>query len=98
VHALGGAAAALTKLFDRRPRSVLDVGCGTGICLRAAAELGIGDLLGLDGIIVVAEKLQVARELIREVDLRSSFFSDAASMSCCAWRLPSIFRILAGRA
>jgi SAM-dependent methyltransferase len=32
-----------------RPRSAVDFGCGVGAWLRALAELGVGDVLGLDG-------------------------------------------------
>jgi SAM-dependent methyltransferase len=73
LHTLDGAAAALSALFRRRPRSVLDVGCGTGTWLRAAAALGVADLFGVDGIIVEPNELQVARELVGEVDLSRPF-------------------------
>lgn len=31
------------------PGSAIDVGCGTGAWLKAAQELGVGPILGLDG-------------------------------------------------
>lgn len=51
VHTLEGARAAIPRMFeDRLPDSVLDVGCGSGTWMCAAAELGIGDVVGIDGI------------------------------------------------
>jgi SAM-dependent methyltransferase len=32
-----------------RPQSIVDVGCGSGVWLAHAAELGVGDHLGVDG-------------------------------------------------
>lgn len=73
LHTLDGATAALSTLFRRCPKSVLDVGCGTGTWLRAAADLGVADLYGVDGVIVESHKLQVRRELVGEVDLSLPF-------------------------
>jgi SAM-dependent methyltransferase len=40
----------LPLVFSRiTPRSIVDVGCGTGTWLRAAEELGVHDYLGYDG-------------------------------------------------
>ncbi|MBV9519748.1 MAG: methyltransferase domain-containing protein [Hyphomicrobiales bacterium] len=72
LHTLEGAAAALSRPFRRTPKSVLDVGCGTGIWLRAAAELGVREI-SADGIIAEADELEIARDLISQVDLTSSF-------------------------
>jgi SAM-dependent methyltransferase len=58
-----------------RPASLLDVGCGAGTWLRAAAELGISDLCGIDGVVLAPERLHVARELIRSLDLSKAFFT-----------------------
>jgi len=41
LHTLQGAAAALSAIFGSgAPKSLLDVGCGTGTWLRAAMDLG----------------------------------------------------------
>ena len=76
LHTTGGAETALSILLgDWRPESLLDVGCGTGTWLRAAAQLGISDLSGIDGIVLEQERLHVSRDLIRELDLSRPFFA-----------------------
>jgi SAM-dependent methyltransferase len=56
VHTLIGPRAALPLIFsESKPRSLLDVGCGIGTWLRAAAEFGIGDLYGVDGVDIPAD-------------------------------------------
>jgi hypothetical protein len=49
--------------------SLLDVGCGLGYWLKAALDLGIGDVLGIEGPWVAGAKLAVAGELIKQFDL-----------------------------
>jgi hypothetical protein len=72
-HTLEGAAAVLATLFRHDiPRSLLDVGCGTGTWLRAAAELGTDFVLGLDGIIAEGQ-LHVPRHNVEQCDLTSPF-------------------------
>lgn len=51
-----------------KPRSVVDVGCGKGWFLRTFIELGVDDVLGLDG--APAEDLVIPAEKYRQVDLR----------------------------
>ncbi len=47
---LGSARALLAHLASRwKPASVLDIGCGRGTWLAAWRELGVADLLGVDG-------------------------------------------------
>lgn len=51
VHTLEGPRTALRSLFDGKiPASLLDVGCGTGTWLKAATELGVTDIVGVDGV------------------------------------------------
>ena len=51
LHTLEGPKAALPILFpEGLPKSVLDVGSGTGTWLKAAIELGIQDVFGVDGV------------------------------------------------
>jgi SAM-dependent methyltransferase len=49
--------------------SVIDVGCGTGGWLRAFAERGVSDLLGLDSQRVPLDLMEIDREQFRAVDL-----------------------------
>jgi SAM-dependent methyltransferase len=58
VHSVVGARAALSILFGSNvPSSVLDVGCGTGTWMRAAVDLGVADVTGIDGIASAGESL-----------------------------------------
>jgi SAM-dependent methyltransferase len=52
-----------------RPRSIVDVGCGTGAWLATSMELGVQDCLGLDGPWVPREDLRFPEDLFRLVDL-----------------------------
>ena len=55
------------------PRSVVDVGCGIGAWLAAFGELGIDELLGLDGPWVDPARRLVDESVFREVDLGQPF-------------------------
>lgn len=71
-HSAAGPAAALPVILEEvggRPRSLLDVGCGTGTWLRAALDRGITDVLGIEGVAVAADELQVDGRWIRWGDL-----------------------------
>jgi SAM-dependent methyltransferase len=52
------------------PRSVVDVGCGVGSWLRAFMDLGVEDVVGLDGDWVPQSELRIPRDRFRTVDLR----------------------------
>ena len=52
------------------PTSVIDVGCGIGIWLRAFADLGVTQLLGVDGPHVEPASLRIPAEQFRAHDLR----------------------------
>jgi SAM-dependent methyltransferase len=75
LHTLQGAAAALSTIFGScaAPKSLLDVGCGTGTWLRAALDLGAFDVLGIDGIAVPEQQLHVTRTAIELCDLSNPF-------------------------
>jgi SAM-dependent methyltransferase len=74
LHTLGGAAAALsTILHSKIPASVLDVGCGTGTWMRAAIDLGVKTVRGVDGILVPDCKLLIDKALVEQHDLTKPF-------------------------
>ena len=53
LHTVPAARAALQLLLaDEKPGSLLDVGCGQGTWLRAALDLGIPEVMGIDGVAV----------------------------------------------
>jgi SAM-dependent methyltransferase len=57
----------LMELLD--PRSVLDVGCGTGSWLKVFQEHGVEDVLGLDGDWVDRSLLEIGTDQYRAADL-----------------------------
>jgi SAM-dependent methyltransferase len=75
LHTLQGAKAALATIFNSTtsPKSLLDVGCGTGTWLRAAADLGVDTIVGIDGISAPDEQLHVKKEVIELHDLSIPF-------------------------
>jgi SAM-dependent methyltransferase len=64
------AQAALPLILDlTRPRSLADIGCGTGIWLREASRLGVGRIHGIDGPWVSEELLEIPPADFRRADL-----------------------------
>lgn len=59
-----------------QPKSILDVGCGTGAWLAVAAELGVTDVMGIDGDYVPTELLEVPPGCFRSCDLSDGFTVD----------------------
>ncbi|HEU5213399.1 MAG TPA: hypothetical protein VFU10_11565 [Gaiellaceae bacterium] len=60
----------LPLIFELTPvTSIIDVGCGTGAWLRAAIQLGVRDVLGVDGPWVTAQELQIPPDAYRRADL-----------------------------
>jgi SAM-dependent methyltransferase len=74
-------------------KSVCDVGCGTGIWLAAFIELGVSDVLGLDGDYVESETLRIPKSKFKPTDLNRHFSMgrrfDAAISLEVAEHLPS---------
>jgi SAM-dependent methyltransferase len=60
-------AALLVERFS--PRSVVDIGCGTGIWLAALRDRGVEDVFGVDGPWVPREQLAIPEALFRTHDL-----------------------------
>jgi len=58
------------------PKSVVDIGCGVGTFLRSFKELGVRDILGLDGPWIKKEMLQIPKEDFIEKDLSKPFSLD----------------------
>jgi len=52
-----------------RVRSIVDVGCGTGAWLAAAMELGVADVVGVDGAYVQRSQREIPAERFVEADL-----------------------------
>jgi SAM-dependent methyltransferase len=70
-HSVKGAAEVFRSLFPADfPRTVLDVGCGTGTWLKACLERGATTVVGVDGIDPKTQELFVPDELILQADLR----------------------------
>lgn len=61
----------LREYFD--PKSIVDVGCGLGTWLRAASELGIRDLRGVEGPWLEKQNVVIPLEMITQVDLEKPF-------------------------
>ena len=53
------------------PKSVIDFGCGRGTWLKVWRQLGVRDVVGLDGDYVDEEKLHIPKELFLKTDLAS---------------------------
>ena len=53
------------------PKSILDVGCGTGTWLRAASKLGVQDLFGIDGVGFSEEQFLISLKNFKKCDLNT---------------------------
>ena len=58
------------------PKSVVDVGCGTGTWLKVFSDNGISDFLGIDGEYVDKDALKIKRESFIEFDLERLYLSN----------------------
>ena len=56
-----------------QPKSVIDVGCGTGTWLSVFEEHGIKDILGVDGDYVNRKMLHIPSDNFRTADLTQPF-------------------------
>lgn len=55
------------------PNSVVDVGCGTGSFLSVLKELGIADIMGLEGDWLDRSQLYIKSDLVKTADLQKPF-------------------------
>ncbi len=71
-QSLTSARVILGTLFTSfQPTSVVDVGCGVGPWLRAAQELGVTDILGLDGDYIDPSALMIDQSAFIAIDLET---------------------------
>ncbi|MGH7029228.1 MAG: methyltransferase domain-containing protein [Stellaceae bacterium] len=74
LHTVLGARTALTMLFGARPpESMLDVGCGHGTWLRAALDLGVRDIFGIDGAEIADGDFLFPQQFYRAYDLSGAW-------------------------
>jgi len=74
VHNMKAPRAVVPIVMDLcRPKSVLDVGCGTGTWLKAFVENGVTDYYGVDGSDVALSKLHILPEKFLKIDLSRPF-------------------------
>ena len=59
-----------------QPQSVVDVGCGEGVWLSTFRNLGVTDILGIDGAWVPEDQREIPATLFREHDLTQPFTLD----------------------
>lgn len=70
LHTVLGAKTVLQQFFAAElPNSLLDVGCGAGTWLRAALDLGVREVLGIDGVSIDPGELLVSDQFFRLEDL-----------------------------
>lgn len=62
--------------FVGLPASVVDVGCGTGEWLAAFLQLGVGEILGIDGPWVPVELMQIPLQCFTTHDLSTPLALD----------------------
>jgi len=64
----------LPKIFKVvKPNSILDVGCGTGVWLSVAQELGVNEIIGVDGDYVNRNSLAISPNNFLAKDLKIPF-------------------------
>ena len=71
-HTLKGPVTAIKKLLRKKPRSLLDVGCGEGQWMKAAKEIGVREVFGVDGIRSTGKKYYEKNEF-KKIDFRKSW-------------------------
>jgi SAM-dependent methyltransferase len=75
LHSLAGARTGLAEILSgRHVSSILDVGAGIGTWLRAAKEIGILDVVGIDGTSADLDEIHVSPEVIQKFDLTKPVF------------------------
>ncbi len=68
----------LALLFSTvKPKSVIDLGCGTGTWLAESKKQGVSKVLGLDGKWVETKLLEISEEEFKQHDLETSIYTAA---------------------
>lgn len=74
IHNFEAASEVLPYVFELfKPNSILDVGCGIGTWLKVAKELGVEDVIGVDGSYTDRKLLKINANEFVEKDLRQYF-------------------------
>lgn len=67
-----------------KPKSVVDVGCGTGVWLKAFGERGVRDIFGIDGDWVKEDMLVIPKESFKSADIEKPINLDKkADLAVC---------------
>ncbi len=73
-HSLRGPRALLPALFEpATPASLIDVGCGIGTWAKTALDLGVQDVLGVDGVAVPPGQLLIPSQCFITQDLTQNW-------------------------
>jgi len=73
-HTVEGAKATLSILLNGdSPKSLLDVGCGTGTWLKAALDLGVQEVRGIDGVPIAEEQLLIPSDNFQVQDINKAW-------------------------
>lgn len=74
IHNFKAAEQVLPIVFDKfKPNSILDVGCGIGTWLKVAKDLGVNNILGIDGSYINKQLLKIKDSEFKEFDLNLPF-------------------------
>lgn len=74
IHTLHGPSQILPIILEKySPKSALDVGCGIGTWLKVIGDLGLNDILGIDGIAIQDSELLISNDKFLQVDLCQSW-------------------------
>jgi SAM-dependent methyltransferase len=84
-HSLRGPQAFLPVMFEQiKPSSLIDVGCGVGMWTRAAMDLGIKDVLGVDGVEIPESQLLIPKQCFAVRDFTKDWnFGRSFDLAIC---------------
>lgn len=83
-HSVQSANAAVPAILEVvQPNSMIDVGCGVGAWARAFQDNGVAKVAGVDGDYVDRDKLRIAQDDFRAVDLKTCTDIGQHDLVCC---------------